>query len=69
MCQIGINRIMSGVGGKGVGEVGSQAVARFGTMRNDVDDVGDVFSVAQSRMVNKVDMKYGFGVKTDDVCL
>ena len=60
---------MSAVCGKGVGEIGSHAVARFGTMRNNVDDVGDVFSVAQPRMVNKVDMKYGFGVKTDDVCL
>ena len=60
---------MSVVGGKGVGEVGSRVVARFGTMRNDVDDVGDVFSVAQSRIVNKVDMKYGFGVKTDDFSL
>ena len=38
-------------------------------MRNDVDDVGNVFSVAQSRIVNKVDMKYGFGVKTDDIGL
>ena len=60
---------MSAGGIKGVGEVGSQAVARLGTMRNDVDDVGDVFSVAQSRIVNKVDMKYGFGVKTDDIGL
>ena len=60
---------MSAVGIKCVSEVGSHAVARLGTMRNDVDDVGDVFSVAQSRIVNKVDMKYGFGVKTDDFSL
>ena len=60
---------MSAVGGNGIGEVGSQTVACLGAACNDIDDVGNVFSVAQTGIVNKMDMMNGFRVKTDDsVC-
>ena len=60
---------MSAVGGNGIGEVGSQTVAHLCTLCNDVDNVGNVFSVAQSGIVNKMDTENSFRVKTDDFSL